>query len=105
VALARHGAAALTVLGAGLCLIFGFYGFAVAVPWTTAVMPVSEAIERCPGAIDPSWPAVFCNHSQPLEWQYGLIADHRIRFTLACLQMIIGWGAFFALAGRLKRYR
>jgi len=29
----------------------------------------------------------------------------RIRFALAWLQLIVGWGAFFALAGRLKRYR
>jgi hypothetical protein len=77
-------------LGVAACLIFGFFGFAVAVPWATAVMPVSVAAQRCPGAIDPSWPAVFCNHSHPLEWKYGLIG---------------GWGAFFALGGRLKRYR
>jgi hypothetical protein len=35
----------------------------------------------------------------------GLIEDHPIRFALACVQMIVGWGAFFALAVRLKRYR
>jgi len=93
------------VLGTTVCLLFGFFGFAVAVPWITAVMPVSEAVQRCPGAIDPSWPAVFCNHSHPLEWKYGLIEDHPIRFALASLQMIVGWGAFIALAGRLKRYR
>lgn len=98
-------AGALMVLGAAVCLMFGFFGFAVAVPWMTAVVSVSEATQRCPGAIDPSWPAVFCNHSQPLEWQYGLIADHPIRFALACLQLVVGWGAFFALAQRLKRYR
>ena len=103
-ALSEHDAGALMVLGVAACLIFGFFGFAVAVPWTT-VMPVSEALQRCPGAIDRSWPAVFCNHSQPLEWKYGLIRDHPIRFALAWLQMAVGWGAFFALAGRLKRYR
>ena len=62
-ALSRPNAGALTMLGAAACLVFGFFGFAVAVPWITAVMPVSEAMQRCPGAIDPSWPAVFCNHS------------------------------------------
>jgi hypothetical protein len=105
VALSRPNAAALTVLGAAACLVFGFVGFAVAVPWITAVMPVSEAMQRCPGAIAPSWPAVFCNHSQPSEWKYGLIADHPIRFALAWLQLIVGWSAFFALGARLKRYR
>jgi len=105
VALSKHDVAALTVLGAAACLIFGFFGFAVAVPWATAVMPVSEAAQRCNGAIDPSWPAVFCNHGRPSEWKYGLIADHPIRFALACVQMIVGWGAFFALGARLKRYR
>jgi hypothetical protein len=105
VPLSRHDAGALTTLGAAACLIFGFFGFAVAVPWITAVMPVSEAVQRCPGAIDPSWPAVFCNHSQPLAWKYGLIEDHPIRFALAWLQLIVGWGAFFALTVRLKRYR
>lgn len=103
--LSTQSAGALTVLGTTVCLLFGFFGFAVAVPWITAVMPVSEAVQRCPGAIDLSWPAVFCNHSQPLEWKYGLIEDHPIRFALASLQMIVGWGAFVALAGRLKRYR
>jgi hypothetical protein len=105
VAFSREAAGALTVLGAAVCLVFGFLGFAVAVPWITAVMPVGEAVQRCPGAIDPSWPAVFCNHSQPSEWKYGLIGDHPIRFTFACLQLVVGWGAFFALALRLKRYR
>ena len=87
------------------CLIFGFFGFAVAVPWATAVTSVSEAVQQCPGAIDASWPAVFCNHSQPSEWKYGLIKDHPIRFALAWLQMIVGWGAFLTLGQRLKRYR
>jgi len=105
VTLGSQKAGALTVLGAAVCLIFGFFGFAVAVPWMTAVMPVSDAVQRCPGTINPSWPAVFCNHSRPLEWQYGLIGDHPIRFVLAWLQLIVGWGAFFALARRLKRYR
>ena len=104
-ALSRQDVGALTALGAAGCLVFGFFGFAVAVPWTTAVMPVSEAVQRCPGAIDRSWPAVFCNHSQPSEWTYGLIADHPIRFALASLQMIVGWGAFLVLASRLKSYR
>ena len=104
-ALSRPNAGALTVLGAAACLLFGFFGFAVAVPWITAVLPVSEAMQRCPGAIDPSWPAVFCNHSQPSEWKYGLIADQPIRFALAWLQLIVGWSAFFALGARLKRYR
>jgi hypothetical protein len=105
VPLSKHDIGALTTLGGATCLIFGFFGFAVAVPWTTAVMSVSEAVQRCPGAIDPSWPAVFCNHSQPSEWQYGLINDHPIRFALAWLQLIVGWGAFLAIAQRLKRYR
>jgi len=104
VSLSEENVAALTVLGAAVCLIFGFFGFAVAVPWMT-VMTVSEAAHRCPGAIDPAWPAVVCNHSQPLDWQYGLIGDHPIRFALAWVQLIVGWAAFFVLARRLKRYR
>ena len=103
--LSRRDTGALIAIAAAFFLIFGFFGFAVAVPWTTAVMPVSEAARRCPGAIDPSWPAVFCNHSQPLEWKYGLAADHPIRFAVAWLQMIVGWAIFFTLATRLKRYR
>lgn len=105
VALDRRETGALMTLGAAACLIFGFFGFAVAVPWMTAVMPASDAVQQCPGAIDPSWPAVFCNHSQPFEWKYGLIADHPMRFALASLQMIVGWTAFLALSRRLKRYR
>jgi hypothetical protein len=34
-----------------------------------------------------------------------VIEDHPIRFAFASLQMIVGWGVFFALAVRLKRYR
>jgi hypothetical protein len=95
-------AGALAVLVTTVCLLFGF---AVAVPWVTAVMPIGDAVQRCPGAIDPSWPAVFCNHGHPLEWKDGLIEDHPIRFALTVLPMIAGWGAFVALAGRLRRYR
>jgi hypothetical protein len=47
----------------------------------------------------------ICDHSQPLEWKYGLIGDHPIRFALASLQMIVGWSAFLVLTRRLKRYR
>jgi hypothetical protein len=57
VVVSRQEAGALTVLGAVVCLMFGFLGFAVAVPRTTAVMPLSEAVQRCPGTIDPSWSA------------------------------------------------
>jgi hypothetical protein len=35
----------------------------------------------------------------------GLIEDHPIRFTLAWLQLIVGWRAVFLIASRLKRYR
>jgi hypothetical protein len=35
----------------------------------------------------------------------SLIEDHPIRFAFACLQMIAGGSAFFALALRLNRYR
>ena len=68
-------------------------------------MPVREAVQQCPGAIDLSWLAVFCNHSQRSEWKDGLIKNHPIRFAIALLQMIVGWGAFFVLTARLKRYR
>ena len=105
VALSRQDTGALTVLVGAIFLMFGFHGFAVAVPWMSSVMPVSEAVRECPGAIEPSWPAVFCSHGQPLEWKYGLIKDHPIRFAVACLQMIVGGGVFFAMAMRLKRYR
>jgi len=105
VALFRQDTDALLTIGGAAGLILGFFGFAVAVPWMSAVMPISEAVQRCPGAIDPSWPAVFCSHGRPLEWTYGLIEDHPTRFALAWLQMIVGFGAFFACAMRLKRHR
>jgi hypothetical protein len=101
----REEIGVLIWLAACACLIFGFYGFAVAVPWATAVYSVGEAVKECPGAIDPDWPAVFCNHSQPFEWKYGMIADHPLRFAVAWVQMIIGWGAFLILANRMKRFR
>ena len=104
-ALSRGNSGALTVLVGAACLAFGFAGFAVAVPWTHAVMSVSEAAQQCPGPIDPAWPAVFCSHARPQEWKYGLIEDHQIRFAAAWVQTIVGLGGFLVCAMRLKRYR
>ena len=90
---------------AAACLLFGFFGFAIAAPWTFSVMSIGEAARQCPGAIDPSWAAVVCDHGEPAEWSYGLIEDHPFRYGAAVLQMIIGVGAFFYLGSRMKRYR
>jgi hypothetical protein len=39
-------------------MIFGFFGFAVAVPWATAVTPVSVAAQRAPErSIHPGQPS------------------------------------------------
>jgi hypothetical protein len=106
VALSRRDAGALTVLGAVACLMFGFFGFAVAVLWITAVMPVCEAMRRCPGARSTRLGRpYFAITASRRNGNMGLFEDHPIRFALAWLQIIVGWGAFFALAGRLKRYR
>ena len=104
-ALGRRETGALIWLMAAACLVFGFFGFAVAAPWTFSVMPIGEAARECPGAIDPSWPAVVCNHGKPAEWEYGLIEDHPFRYGAAVLQMIIGWGAFIYFGTRMKRFR
>jgi len=52
VPLSRQDVGALTALGCAVCLMFGFFGFAVAIPWATAVMPVSQAMQQCPGSIE-----------------------------------------------------
>jgi hypothetical protein len=101
----RRDQGALIWLLAAACLLFGFFGFAVAVPWTFSVTTIGDAARDCPGAIDPSWPAVVCNHGRPGEWKYGLIEDHPIRYAAAWLELIVGWGMFFYLAMRLKRFR
>jgi len=103
--LSRGEIGALVWLATATCLLFGFFGFATIAPWTFDVMSVSEAAQRCPGAIDASWPAVFCSHGRPIEWQLGLIRDHPLRYSLSLLQMMIGWGAFMFGAGQMKRFR
>lgn len=96
---------ALVWLAVVACALFGFVGFAIAAPWTFSVYSVADAAVQCPGAIDPSWPAVECNHGKPGPWARGLIADHPIRYAAAVLQMIVGWGAFFYGTVFMKRFR
>jgi hypothetical protein len=103
--MSREEKGALVWLAAAACLVFGFLGFALAIPWTFSVTSVARAAQSCPGAIDPSWAAVECNHGRPYEWEYGLISDHPIRYGLAWLQLVVGWGAFFYLVPRIKKYR
>jgi len=103
--LGRNDIGALVWLGTCACLLFGFFGFATVAPWTFDVMSVSEAAQRCPGAIDVSWPAVFCNRGRPLEWELGLISDNPLRYSLSLLQMIIGWSAFMFGVRQMKRFR
>jgi|SRR5690349_16393075 hypothetical protein len=103
--LSRNEIGVLVWLGTCAALLFGFLGFATVAPWTFDVMSVSEAAIRCPGAIDDSWPAVVCSHGRPGKWELGLIRDHPLRYGLAWLQMIIGVGAFFFGAARMKRFR
>src|SRR5690242_5017405 len=74
--LSRNDIGALMCLGAAACPVFAFIGFATVAPWTFSVMSVADAAVRCPGAIDPSWPAVVCNHGRPSEWTLGLIGDN-----------------------------
>src|SRR5215471_4168170 len=103
--LSRIEISALVWLGTCACLLFGFFGFAIAAPWTFHVMSASEAAQRCPGAIDISRPAVLCEHGRPVKWELGLIRDNPPRYSLSLLQMIIGWSAFMFGAGQMKRFR
>ena len=103
--LGRDDIGALVWLGTCACLLFGFFGFATIAPWTFNVMSVSEALQRCPGAIDVSWPAVLCNRGRPLTWELGLISDNPLRYSLSLLQMIIGWSAFMFGVRQMKRFR
>jgi hypothetical protein len=103
--LGRDDIGTLVWLGTCACLLFGFFGFATVAPWTFNVMSVSEAAQRCPGAIDDSWPAVLCNHGRPVKWELGLISDNRLRYSLSLLQMIIGWSAFMFGVSQMKRFR
>jgi hypothetical protein len=92
--LGRNDIGALMCLGTAACLFFAFFGFAVVAPWTFSVSSVADAAVRCPGAIDPSWPAVVCNHGRPSKWEYGLIGDNPLRYAAALLQMIVGLAGF-----------
>ena len=103
--LSRNDIGVLVWLGTCASLVFGFVGFATVAPWTFHVMSVSEAALRCPGPIDPSWPAVVCSHGRPVEWELGLIGDHPLRYTLSLIQMLVGLGAFGFGARRMKRFR
>jgi hypothetical protein len=72
------------------------------VPWITAVMSVSEALQACPGS---TILASRILQSQPAGgMEVRADADHPIRFAVAWLQLIVGWDAFLPLGIRLKRY-
>src|SRR5262249_39644669 len=79
-------------------------GFAIVAPWTFNVMSTADAATRCPGVIDPSWPAVVCSHGRPSNWELGLIADNPVRYLAAWVQMVVGWALFFVGAAVLKRF-
>jgi len=96
---------ALVWLATAACLVFGFFGFATVAPWTAHVMSVADAATRCPGVIDPSWPAVVCSHGRPYKWELGFIADHPIRYLAAWVQMVVGWALFFVGVAVSKRFR
>jgi hypothetical protein len=100
----RNDIGALIWLGTAACLLFAFFGFAVAAPWTFSVMSVADAVVRCPGTIDPSWPAVVCNHSRPSIWVYGLIRDNPLRYVLALAQLIVGLIGFGYGVRRMKKF-
>ena len=103
--LSRTDIGALVWLATAACLFFGFFGFAVVAPWTFNVMSAADAATRCPGAIDPSWPAVLCNHGRPSRWELGLIADNPARYLAAWVQMVVGGALFFVLLAYSKRFR
>ena len=103
--LSRDTSGVLVWFASVTCLVFGFFGFAIVAPWTADVMSVSEAAQRCPGAIDPSWPAVVCSHGRPYKWELGLISENPVRYTLSLLQMIVGFSGFLLGARRMKRVR
>jgi len=102
--LSRNDIGALMWLGTAACLVFAFFGFATVAPWTFSVMSVVDAAVRCPGAIDPSWPAVVCNHGRPSEWTLGLIGDNPLRYGAALAQMIVGLIAWGYGVRRTKRF-
>jgi hypothetical protein len=102
--LSRNDIGALIWLATAACLVFGFFGFAIVAPWTFSVMSVADAAVRCPGTIDPSWPAVVCNHGRPSNWEWGLIGDNPLRYAAALLQMIVGLIAFGYGVRRMKRF-
>ena len=102
--ISRNDIGALIWLGTTACLVFAFFGFAVVAPWTFSVMSVADAAVRCPGTIDPSWPAVVCNHGRPSIWELGLIGDNPLRYAAALLQMIVGLIAFGYTAQWMKTF-
>jgi hypothetical protein len=102
--LGRNDIGALMWLATAACLFVAFFGFAVVAPWTFSVMSVADAAARCPGTIDPSWPAVVCNHGQPFKWELGLIGDNPLRYGAALAQMIVGLIAWGYGVRRMKRF-
>ena len=103
--LSQNDIGALVWLATAACLVFGFLGFAVVAPWTFHVMSVADAATRCPGVIDPSWPAVVCSHGRPSNWELGLIADNPVRYLVAWVQIVVGCTLFFVGLAVSKRFR
>lgn len=85
---------ALYVIALFLGWLMAMHGFIVVAPWIGDVVSVEEAARRCPGDIDPTWPAVFCSHGRPTKWELGLFADNPVRYGLAVAELVIG-GTFF----------
>ena len=102
--LGRNDIGALIWFGTAACLVVAFIGFAIVAPWTFSVMSVTDAAVRCPGAIDPSWAAVECNHGRPSEWKLGLIRDNPLYYAAALLLMIVGLTAFGYGVRRTKAF-
>jgi hypothetical protein len=96
---------ALVAVAVLLGWVLAFHGFIVVAPWINDVMPVEEAARRCPGSIDPAWPAVVCSHGRPMNWELGLFADNPMRYSLAVAELTIGLALFFYGVVRLNRLR
>ena len=87
------------------CWLLAIWGFGVVAPWTHDVMSVADSAVRCPGATDPSWPAVVCSHGRPHKWELGLFADNPIPYIVALAQLVIGVGGFLLGVFYLKWFK
>src|SRR5262245_27591297 len=84
------------------CWLVAAYTFFIWAPWSTAI-PTTEAVQRCPGQVDPAWRAVTFNHGKPQECPWGTPRENPVGFGLCTALLLVSAGGFVWGTTRFRR--